>query len=49
MRAPRRLLACIAVQAFVGRSRVDCWAGLNVTTDGPLTVVLAGCGRTKSF
>lgn len=26
------------------RARVSCGAQLNVTTDGPLTVVLAGCG-----
>jgi hypothetical protein len=28
------------------RARVDCNAVLNVTTDGPFTVTLAGCGST---
>jgi hypothetical protein len=31
------------------RARVSCGAVLNVETDGPLTVTLAGCGRTESF
>jgi predicted esterase len=31
------------------RARVTCGATLNVKTDGPLTVTLAGCGRTQSF
>jgi len=31
------------------RARVSCGATLNVQTDGPLTVTLAGCGRTQSF
>ena len=31
------------------RARVDCNADLNVTTDGPLTVTLAGCGRSENF
>jgi hypothetical protein len=30
------------------RARVDCSATLNVTSDGPLEVVLAGCGRSAS-
>jgi len=28
------------------RARVDCSVKLNVKSDGPLTVRLAGCGRT---
>jgi hypothetical protein len=31
------------------RARVSCSADLNVTTDGPLTVTLAGCGRSADF
>jgi pimeloyl-ACP methyl ester carboxylesterase len=31
------------------RARVDCNAGLNVHTDGPLTVTLAGCDRTEHY
>ncbi len=31
------------------RARVSCGATLNVKTDGPLTVTLAGCGRSQSF
>jgi hypothetical protein len=31
------------------RARVSCSAELNVTTDGPLTVTLAGCGRSADF
>jgi len=31
------------------RAHVDCDAQLNVKTDGPLTVVLAGCGRSARF
>jgi hypothetical protein len=30
----------------VSRARVDCSVKLNVTTDGPITVTLPGCGRT---
>jgi hypothetical protein len=30
----------------VSRARVDCNATVNITTDGPITVTLAGCGRT---
>jgi hypothetical protein len=33
----------------VARAGVTCDADLKVQTDGPLTVVLAGCGRTLSF
>lgn len=33
----------------VNRARVDCNVTLRVTTDGPLTVSLAGCNRTVSF
>ncbi len=31
------------------RAGVDCDAQLNVATDGPLTVTLAGCDRTEQF
>jgi hypothetical protein len=31
------------------RARVSCGADLHVTTDGSLTVTLAGCGRTQTF
>jgi hypothetical protein len=31
------------------RARVTCGAALNVKTDGPVTVTLAGCGRTEGF
>ncbi len=31
------------------RAGVTCGTRLRVRTDGPLTVVLAGCGRTESF
>lgn len=31
------------------RARVGCDAQLEVTTDGPLEVTLAGCGRTERF
>jgi hypothetical protein len=31
------------------RAHVSCGATLNVTTDGPVSVTLAGCGRTQSF
>ncbi len=31
------------------RARVGCDAELQVGTDGPLTVTLAGCGRTETF
>ena len=34
-----------AVTVDPARARVDCDAGLDVKTDGPLTVTLAGCGR----
>lgn len=33
----------------VARAGVTCAAALDVTTDGPLTVVLSGCDRTLSF
>jgi hypothetical protein len=29
-----------------GRAHVDCHAILNITTDGPIALTLAGCGRT---
>jgi hypothetical protein len=32
-----------------GRARVSCGAALNVQTDGPVNVTLAGCGRTERF
>ena len=31
------------------RARLSCQARLDVTTDGPLTVHLGGCGTTRSF
>jgi hypothetical protein len=31
------------------RAGVSCAAGLRVTTDGPLTVTLLGCGRSERF
>ena len=31
------------------RARLSCNAHLDVTTDGPLTLRLAGCGRTLTF
>jgi hypothetical protein len=31
------------------RAHVNCNADLNVTTDGPLTVALAGCRRTQTY
>ncbi|HEX6460275.1 MAG TPA: glucodextranase DOMON-like domain-containing protein [Thermoleophilaceae bacterium] len=31
------------------RAHVSCGAALNVQTDGPVTVTLAGCGRTEHF
>ena len=33
----------------VARAKVDCAVQLDVTTDGPLTITLAGCGRTVTF
>ncbi|HYB25883.1 MAG TPA: hypothetical protein VEF89_04660 [Solirubrobacteraceae bacterium] len=30
----------------VSRAHVDCNVNLNITTDGPITVTLAGCNRT---
>lgn len=33
----------------VARAGATCDAGLDVTTDGPLTVVLSGCGRSEAF
>ncbi|MDQ1695948.1 MAG: hypothetical protein QOJ03_1301 [Frankiaceae bacterium] len=33
----------------VRRARVTCGVTLNVKTDGPLTVVLAGCGKSTRF
>jgi hypothetical protein len=31
------------------RARLSCHPQLDVTTDGPLTLVLAGCDRTLTF
>jgi predicted esterase len=31
------------------RARLDCKVNLDVTTDGPLDVTLAGCGKTQHF
>jgi C-terminal binding-module, SLH-like, of glucodextranase len=33
----------------VARAHVDCGVDLHVTSDGPLTLTLAGCGRTVSI
>lgn len=38
-----------SVAIDVRRARVSCAAQLDVTTDGPLTVVLKGCDRTVRF
>jgi dienelactone hydrolase len=37
------------VTVNVKRARVSCDAFLHVTTDGPVTVRLAGCGQTATF
>lgn len=42
-----RNLATVTVHP--GRAKLDCNATLNVDTDGPLTVQLAGCNRTETF
>ena len=38
-----------SVTIDVRRARVSCGATLEVKSDGPLDVVLAGCGTTRSF
>ena len=38
-----------AVTVAVDRARLSCKAHLDITTDGPLTVKLAGCHRKESF
>ena len=38
-----------AVRVNAARARVDCHARLNVTSDGPLTVTLAGCPGGQSL
>jgi pimeloyl-ACP methyl ester carboxylesterase len=38
-----------AMTINVGRANVDCNVALHITSDGPLTVRLAGCDRTVSF
>ena len=47
--AARAAVNVASVTVDVSRARVDCNVSLHVTTDGPLTVNLAGCGRTVSF
>jgi hypothetical protein len=37
------------VTVDVARAGLSCGATLEVKTDGPLDVVLAGCGRTRHF
>ncbi len=37
------------VTVSTARARLSCHSTLAVTTDGPLTVTLAGCGRTLHF
>jgi hypothetical protein len=37
------------VTVDVQRADVDCGVDLHVTTDGPVTVTLAGCGETRTF
>jgi hypothetical protein len=34
------------VVVHTGRARLSCDPKLDVTTDGPATLVLAGCGKT---
>jgi len=38
-----------AMTVDVARAAVDCAVALDVTTDGPLQVTLAGCNRTEIF
>jgi dienelactone hydrolase len=38
-----------SVKVAPARAKLNCHAKLDVTTDGPLTVKLAGCGRTLHF
>ncbi|HKN94211.1 MAG TPA: glucodextranase DOMON-like domain-containing protein [Thermoleophilaceae bacterium] len=38
-----------AVTIDPSRAHVSCGAALNVQTDGPVSVTLAGCGRTEQF
>ena len=38
-----------ALTIDVARAHVDCGVTLHVTTDGPLSVTLAGCSRTLHF
>ena len=38
-----------SVTVDMRRARLSCGARLDVTTDGPLTVRLGGCGRTRAF
>jgi hypothetical protein len=38
-----------AATIHLRRARLSCGAKLEVTTDGPLAVTLAGCGRTRHF
>ncbi len=38
-----------AVTVDVGRARLDCRVVLHVTTDGPLSVTLPGCGAPRVF
>ena len=38
-----------ALTISVARAHVDCNVDLHVTTDGPVHVTLAGCGKTLSF
>jgi pimeloyl-ACP methyl ester carboxylesterase len=38
-----------AMTINVTRARVDCKVALHVTTDGPLAITLAGCGRTLTY
>jgi hypothetical protein len=37
------------VVVHAARARLTCNPQLDVTTDGPLTLVLGGCGRTINF
>jgi hypothetical protein len=43
--AARAMLAATAT-IDPSRAHVDCNATLNVTSDGPITITLAGCNRS---
>lgn len=50
--ADRLVISAVNVRTVtvdVRRAGITCATGLSVTTDGPLTVQLAGCGRVERF